>query len=574
MAFRTSEWIAALAAVCMAASVGATATQTPVPVTVTGQVVSAITGAPVGGAQLSLNVAAIDGARRTAITGDDGRFFIDNVPGGRYYLFASRPGFFTAGLNDEWQPGSSDVLVVGWPGPPFVTMKLRPHGGIAGRVSDEENRPVAGAKVTALSKQQAWPSWGRRWTWDPQVNLPGVATNEHGEYILDAVPPGDYVIRVDADNVRIPGAVPRTFGTTYSPGSSDIPGTLPFHLDIGERRVTDVRLSAKAAFDLGGFVGAPADAPSNASVYLQLFSIDDAGEEYSRPVAEQRPRSGGPFTFTHLPAGDYVISANINEKFWAEQRIRLDDRSLTDVQVRLLPAIVVSGSLVWEGTAQPPDRSTLVEPISSFVGDRLPTDEITWLRSRPIGLAEMMPVGRTRPTSQLVRSYQAIWTSDKTFTLTVPRERFLAGSGRANGWMVKSFRINGHEATEEPVDLGSNSTDAVLTLTRALGEVRGSIVTPAGGPAPWCPVVVFSTNQRTWPGFFARQGLHVLSNYSDDNGHFTFPRVLPGDYYLAAISRAEMENLDPELLSRLGSSAMRIQVPASLPVSRMLTRPR
>ncbi len=575
--------VAGLAAACIAAGVAATLAQSFVSVTLAGQAVNALTGAPVAGAEIVLNrildravspeaFAAIPGAQRKSVTGEDGRFFIDLVPAGRYYLFASKPGFFWAGLNDDWQPGASDVLVVGLPGSPVITMKLRPHGAITGRVSDQEDRPVAGAKVRALSKRLAWPSWGQRWAWDPLVDLGAVTTNENGHYLIEAVKPGDYLIQVDADKIKIPGPIARTFGTTYSPGSPDIPRALPFQVAMGERRFADVRLTAKPAFDLG----VVADGPANERVYVRLMSIDDAGEEHRRPVSEQWVISGEPFTYTNLPAGDYVLAANINDRFLGDQRIRIDDRSVTDVHLRLLPPIVVSGRVVWEGVERPPDRSTLIGSLPMNLDGYKPSaEEEARLRAlSPIGLATLMAVGRTRPTSQGVVSYQAVWTSETTFNVTVPGERFLAGHGHANGWLVKSFRINGHEATDEPVDIDSNSTDAVLTLTRALGEVRGTVATPAGGVDKWCPVVLFSTNRRVWPGFYVRQGSHIAVDYSDDNARFTFQNVLPGEYYLAAISRLEMENLGPELFERLAGAAVRVQVQANVPVSRTLTRGR
>ena len=337
-----------------------------------------------------------------------------------------------------------------------------------------------------------------------------------------------------------------------------------------------VRLTARPAFDITGVAISPVG-PETAHTgpYLQLLSIDDAGEEHRRAVADQFLGSGGAFTFTNLPPGDYVLSAIVSDRFWAEQKITIEDRSLSDVQVRLLPTIVVSGTIVWEGVDQPPDRSRLIERrnITALGGSQLSSEEASRLETLfPIALAAMMPVGRVRPSS--LRSYAVTWASNNTFTLRVPRDRFLASHARLNGWLVKSLRINGREATDEPVDIDSDSTSAVLTLTRALGEVRGAVVTAAGGPDQWCPVVLFSTNPRVWPGLYASYGHHVFRDTSDETGRFTFQGVLPGDYYLAAITSAEWWQLNPELLDRLASSAVRIQVPANVPVSRTLTRAR
>ena len=220
------------------------------------------------------------------------------------------------------------------------------------------------------------------------------------------------------------------------------------------------------------------------------------------------------------------------------------------------------------------DRSTLVRSFTSFVegrpvGDPNPGQFVTQMLP---GLAEMLPVGPSRPTNQMVRSYPVKLASDTTFTLTVPPERFVAGHGRVGGgWLVKSLRINGLEVTAEPVHLESGSTDAVLTLTRAVGEVRGSVVTPAGGPDRGGAVVLFSTDRRLWTGLYARQSFHIYTDIIDETGRFTIANVRPGEYYLAAIQDV---NIDPEILQHLAGSAVRVEVPAGIPIDRKLTRAR
>ena len=266
--------VAGLAAACIATSVVATLAQTPAPVTVVGRVVSAATEAPVAGAAVSLNGATRCGPERKAVAGDDRRFVFDNVPAGKYDMFATKPGFFTAGLNDDTQHGASDVLVIGWPGPPLMTLTLRPHAVITGTIVDEAGKPVAGAKVTALARRQVWPSWGKRLAWDPVMTLQPVATDHRGSYLIDAVEGGEYVIPIDATDLEIPGPSPRTFGTTYAPRPGDLPSVEPIALAFGERRVTNVRLTAKPAFDLAGVAEAPALDAGLACVHL--LAIDDA----------------------------------------------------------------------------------------------------------------------------------------------------------------------------------------------------------------------------------------------------------------------------------------------------------
>ena len=555
---------ASLIPLCFATLVTTAIAQTPTTVTVIGRVVHAVTGDPIGGADVSLNVAAIDGAQRKAISGDDGRFFIDNVPAGRYYLFAIKAGYFYAGLNDEGQPGASDLLIVGWPAPPSLTLRLRPHGAIVGTVLDDANRPVTGAKVTALVKKKVWPSWGQRWGWDRALNLKDGVTNANGQYVIEPLPAGEYLVQIDADNVAVPGVASKSYGTTYSSGTASIDAATPIRLGTGERRVSDVRVTAKPAFEISGVVVAPM---ADAIVHVQLLSLHDSSA-HRRPVATQWAKNGS-FRFTRVTPGDYALVANVNDDFRTEQRIRIDDRDLGDVQLRLAPAIVISGTIVWEGVDRPPERSTLIDRRSLMFGIRQ-ADEERLRASQPILLGTLQSVAWPRPVGQMAVAYSMTWTSETTFTLRLLPGSYFADLRDHSGWLVKSLRINGRDATEEPVEINSGSTDAVLTMTRARGQVKGTAVLAPGTPSSFCVTVLFSTNRRVWPSIDA-SSRHVLVNAADENGRFEYTDVLPGEYYLAAVATLDLEGIDTDMLGRLAVSAQRVQVSATVPIAATLT---
>ena len=556
--------LGALVAVCLVTLSTTAIARTTTTVTVVGRVVHAVTGDPVSGADVSLNVDVIDGAQRKAISGDDGRFFVDNVPAGRYYLFAIKAGYFYAGLNDEGQPGASDLLVIGWPAPPPLTLKLRPHGAIAGTVLDEASQPVVGATVRALVKKRVWPSWGRQWGWDRASNISDGVTNVNGQYVIEPLPAGEYLIQVDAERVGVPGAISKTYGTTYSPGSPRIEGAEPFRLGTGERRVTDVRVTAKPGFEISGVVLAPM---SDANVYVQLLAFDDSDGAHSRSVGVRRAQ-GGSFIFAGVPAGDYALVVDHNDEFRTEQRIRIDDRNLSDVQLRLTPPIVISGTIVWEGVERPPERSTLIDRRSLMFGVR-PEDQERLRASLPILLGTVLPIGRTRPVGDMRVAYSITWTSETTFTLRLPPGRYLADFRDQSGWLMKSLRINGKDATDEPVEITAGST-AVLTMTRSKGRVTGTAVLAPGTPTSFCVVALFSTNRHVWPSLDA-SARHVLVNSADENGRFEYADVLPGEYYLAALATLDLEGLDTDTLGRLAASAQKVQVSATAPLAVTLT---
>ena len=538
------------------AIVAASLAQAPSLVTVHGRVVDAARGAPVAGVEIALNVWTINGASRTTTSGDDGRFFFRDVPSDKYYLFGKKDGFFTAGLNDESQPGCSDLLVVGWPGPPPLTLKLRPHGSITGTVLDEAGRAVTGATVRLLEKQRDSQSWGRKWIWAP-VDDGYAVTDKSGRYVIDPAEAGNYAIEVDAAKAPVSGPEQRTYGTTHA-------GQI--HLGIGEKRNFDVGVTSRPAFDLAGVIAAPVELHS---VYIQLLSVDPITEE-RRPLENVWTRHDGAFRFDRLPAGDYVLAAQQNDNFWAEQRVVIQDRSVIDVQLRLTPALEISGKVIWEGVESPPAQSSLVfRGPMGFEGYRPSSDEIERMRVElPISLASLAWVGPKRGLD--INSYNANWTSETTFKMKLPAGRYLTEGRSAGGWFVKSFRIDGRETVDEPVEIVSGSTNAVLTLTRSIGEVDLKTVNAAGSPEPYCGFVLFTANRRVWPGVSWSTTRHWILGFTVEEAR-TQLKVMPGEYYVAAVSIEALDDVDQETLTRLAASAAKFSVPPNVPISRTIT---
>jgi len=533
--------------------------QAPAVVTVHGRVVDAVTGDPVAGADVALNVAAINGASYKTVSAEDGRYFINNVPAGKYYLFAQKPGFFTAGLNDESQPGCSDLLIVGWPGPAPLNLRLRPHGLVTGVVKDESDRPVRGAKVQLLSRSLVPSGWGRRWTWESRPTSEKWTTDANGRYAFAEVKAGDYVIQIDGGDVDASLPEPRAFGTHYYPGTRHISEAVPIHLGIAEKRSADLRVTSRPAFDLAGI----AFAPERRSVSIGLVAVDGPDEE-RRHLANLWADSDGRFVFPRLPAGDYLLLANVNDDFWAEQRVRLSDRNLTNVEVRLVPSMVVTGRVVWEGVERPPDRSSLIyKGAMGFEGYQPRPEEIEEIRARmPISLAGLRSVGAVRG-SDTPGGRSARWTSETTFSMNVTPGRYAADMSSANGWYVKSFLIDGREMVDEPVDVLSGSTSAVLTLTRAVGRVDVTMVS-GNEPGAYCGFVLFSTNRRTWPAVGdARR--HGVIDFTDETGRSSLAAVMPGEYYVAAVSIDALDDLDEKALARLAGTARKVTVPPTVP---------
>ncbi len=115
-------------------------------------------GAPVAGATVELRATSptgrgrgrfpfgddADGAARKAASGADGRFSFANLAGGRYEMSAKAPGFSATRVRGLTLPAAVGTTDLG-------TVMLQPGLGVAGRVVDRDDRPIAGATV------RLWP---------------------------------------------------------------------------------------------------------------------------------------------------------------------------------------------------------------------------------------------------------------------------------------------------------------------------------------------------------------------------------------------------------------------------------
>ena len=196
-----------------------------------GQVIDAATQAPVAGAIVKIGDFSVR-------TGRDGRFSIDNVGPGEHRMVTSKPGYVvdertvvTDGVNDMMD----------------VTLRMTAAGVIAGRIVDDEGRPVRGAPVEALAYGYAD---GRRQLL-PQGNP--ATTNDRGEFRLFWLDPGTYYIVADLPpRPQIPaldplGYFPRNpsegFATTYYPGTADIDRAETVQVVSGEIDVHAISLA-------------------------------------------------------------------------------------------------------------------------------------------------------------------------------------------------------------------------------------------------------------------------------------------------------------------------------------------
>src|SRR6476660_6447629 len=157
-----------------------------------GQVMNSLTGEPVRKAHISLQAMGSPNSRGAnpstyaAVTDAGGRFTMQDIEPGTYFMGAERNGFIDA---QSGRSGQARPALTLNPGQHIsdVAFRLVPHGVITGRVLDEDGEPVQGVQVNVLryrffrGKRQLVPSGGS-------------GTDDLGDYRIFGLAPGKYYL--------------------------------------------------------------------------------------------------------------------------------------------------------------------------------------------------------------------------------------------------------------------------------------------------------------------------------------------------------------------------------------------
>lgn len=635
---RTSGWrhwvVAGVTAVTAVAVVDATqqapASAPPPTAVLAGQVVDAVTGAPVANTMIGVSQRARSGPNTTptapntqlvtVMTDSRGRFVVRDIPQGSFLLLATAPGYIVSNYGQA-RPGGPTRTIDLAAGERRVDLKvpLWRHGVISGEVLDEAGEPVVGVIVRVLRRSPNGAGGQPRY-------IPGTqtVTDDQGRYRLTALSPGQFLVTVPQTQVTVPAsvvdayvqggglalldlmntasAVPSAGGgvrvedlllqssagarlTTVPPPTNGLlvyPTTIatsgdPDHPDISvnagqERSGVNLTLRPERTRRITGTVTADGAPLGKVSVRLirndGLTTLNQNGYEAAATVS----RDDGTFTLLGVPAGEYTL------------RVLRTPRLQLPATLSANPAIAA---------AYPPG-----ENIAPLVGAELPLSignaDVNGL---VLALASGATVtGRvvfegTGPTAPQMQKFGALLASEEgplpgaglqiarfdangAFTLTAPapgRYSVTVLGPPAAGWRFAGTTWRGVPLAG-PLDLSKEHvTDLITTFTDVVGDLTGILTRSTGAPVTSAGIVVFSTDRRAWTLDPLNPRQPQLEQ-SDRNGSFTINDLLPGDYFVAAIDDADMPEMpDVAFLQRVSAIASRVRVEAGTRQSVTLT---
>jgi hypothetical protein len=219
--------------------------------------------------------------------------------------------------------------------------------------------------------------------------------------------------------------------------------------------------------------------------------------------------------------------------------------SVTSVRLTLRPGVKILGHVRFEGTTAPPAS----EQLRSFT-----------VTAAPVGNVAPLPGGATRG-----RGPGQVQPDGSFETQALAPGRYLVITNPMAPWRLESAMFDGRDLTVDPLAVsGDDVAGVVVTLTDVVAGIAGSIREPNGDVSREAVVFVFPADFRRWieRGMTGNADVRAAA----PNGTYSFQRLRPGDYLVAAVLDADvMDRNDPSFINRVAQVATRVSLAAGAP---------
>jgi Carboxypeptidase regulatory-like domain len=472
-------------------------------------------------------------------TDAQGKFSFKDVEPGLYSLQVAKNGFARAeyGQRTVGLQGRP-VTVVADQTLKDLAVQLTPAGYVSGRVQDLAGQPVVGVTVQLLRStygvngQRSFQSAGN------------TRTNDRGEYRLYWVTPGRYYLNAGSSqgapvNIGGGGASPNevqdVYVSTYYPNVTDISFATSLNIQPGnEISGINLSISRQQLYRIRGrIIDTRTDRPpQTATLSISSRALGGGGFLMNALSNSTYNNTDGSFELRDVAPGSYGVIAQVTEPGVTSPS------PITSTQPRAQASVTVVNADVENVTLAIFPQISLPGRVSI---DGQPLTALTSLDRMRVQLASAVDAsfffGFSTPQPQSP-------TADGTFKIDnlLPGDYRVTVSGMPPAYYLKSARLEQNEAIDQLVTVASSTAGPLdVVISANAGQIDGTIVDEKQQPVRETQAVLVPDQKRN------RFDLYSTAR-SDQNGHFTFRGIPPGDYKIFAWEALEQfAYYDPDI---------------------------
>ena len=500
---------------------------------------------------------------RTIVTDDTGQFTFRNVPAGRFTLSAVKEAFVDAAYGARRPGGQGTPLTIADGAEHTgLVLRLQRGGVITGVITDATGQPLPDAQVGAF--QYAFVNGERRLT----TRQTG-RSDDRGIYRIFGLRAGQYIVSASASrtsfgatsDLLLPSdadmdralkepatgtqsmSVGRTAGyvTMYHPSVTSAAQASHVQVVAGEERGgIDIQMLLVPSGRVEGMITfAEGELPRN--IQVSMTTVGDEGLRGLEGFRMGRSDADGRFQFGGLPPADYLLAARAtlpgggpNAVLWATANVTVTGDAVIPTPLELRRGFKVAGRIQFDGAKPPTDLHGWRVGLGPVQG----RNEV----SLGVNAAEVHP--------------------DGTFTIEgVPSGRFrvqtMMPSPMVDRWQPRSVTADGRNFLDDPIEVYGDMHGLTVVYTDRVANVSGTLQDVSGVAPSEYYVILFAADRALW----VPQSPRIQAVRVGTDSRYTFKRVPPGTYFVAAILDVEQgEWFDPSFLHRLSPIAISIAV--------------
>jgi len=529
--------------------------------TIRGMIVYADTNKPLRRASFKLlHPDTLTSADRDFLTDDEGRFVI-RARAGTYYFNVDTPGILNpdsfrglARRGDGLKASREKLdrlfesVTVDGVSEAQVIVRVRRAGVITGTVAFSDGSPAPGVTVVAL--RQTAGSFER----SDKERVGNVETDDRGVYRFFGLPDGIYLVCVfesttqadyDFRRERLESEV-----RTYYPSATTFREAKTVELVSGlEQTEINITIPDRRYFAISGIVTRSVDGKPVSGAIIRCSRADDEILNTSGLSFPSRADDDGRFQIQDLPPGKYELTIDppysyeppsedgrLPEKkqpklATSRRTIEIKDANVEEINVKLVPGAVISGTVRFEGT-KPPDEVSIA--VYDADGN---------------GTGRMARVTFTEKSPQKA-SFEVEGVAGKRLEFYA----WLDGP-----YFLKSVRAGSRDALSEPLEIKEGETvDGVeILISDKVGTVKGRI-RRSDPNAEYRTVALLPVATTKFASARATRW-----DEPDDRGEFEI-YAAPGEYFLVQLEPANIfddkEESWEDWYKRLTANAEKITV--------------